>query len=52
MNAYKWFALAICVLGSIATISQIGKPREPLTANIALLACTLNASVAVAVVLA
>jgi len=40
---YAWAMVVVLVLGAAATISAIGRPREPLTPGLALAVCASHA---------
>jgi hypothetical protein len=42
MNWHKWVFVAFCTFSTFATISMIGKKREPLTHGVAIVTIIVN----------
>lgn len=47
----KWFIIGMMVIGALATISFIGKPRAPITPTLAVRVVIANAVYIVAMIL-
>ncbi|MDP8971181.1 MAG: hypothetical protein M3N52_11950 [Actinomycetota bacterium] len=46
----KWFVVFWLLLGSLATVYMVGKPREPLAAGTAIFNLIINGLIVVAIV--